>query len=49
MAEASGVRVQERPRLGWMDGWCEGGLRHQRNDGGGCAKDLKEWRALVHM
>ena len=19
-----------------MDGWCEGGLRQQRNDGGGC-------------
>ena len=19
------------------DGWCEGGLRQQRNDGGGCA------------
>ena len=21
----------------WLDGWCEGGLGHQRNDGGGCA------------
>ena len=20
-----------------LDGWCEGGLRQQRNDGGGCA------------
>ena len=20
-----------------MDGWCEGGVRQQRNDGGGCA------------
>ena len=20
----------------WLDGWCEGGLRQQRNDGGGC-------------
>ena len=20
-----------------LDGWCEGGLREQRNDGGGCA------------
>ena len=20
-----------------LDGWCEGGLRHKRNDGGGCA------------
>ena len=34
-----------------LDGWCEGGLRQQRNDGGGCkcAKDRKEWRALAHM
>ena len=37
MAEVSGGLVRERPRLGWMDGWCEGGLRQQRNDGGGCA------------
>ena len=20
----------------WLDGWCEGGLRQQINDGGGC-------------
>ena len=32
-----------------LDGWCEGGLSQQRNDSGGCAKDRKEWRALVHM
>ena len=32
-----------------LDGWCEDGLRQQRNDGGDCAKDRKEWRALVHM
>ena len=32
-----------------LDGWCEDGLRQQRNCGGGCAKDWKEWRALVHM
>ena len=42
-----------------LDGWCEGGLGQQRNDGGGikqineglsrqCAKDRKESRALVH-
>ena len=37
MAEVSEGRVRWRPRLGWMDGWCEGGLRQQRNDGGGCA------------
>ena len=32
MAEVSGERARERPRLGWMDG----GLGQQRNDGGGC-------------
>ena len=37
MAEGSGGRVRGRPRLGWMDGWCEGGVRQQGNDGGGCA------------
>ena len=21
----------------WLDGWCEGGLRQQRNDGEGCS------------
>ena len=21
-----------------LDGWCEGGIRQQRNDGGGCGK-----------
>ena len=21
----------------WLDGWCDGGLRQQRNDGGSCA------------
>ena len=36
MAEASGGRVRGRTRLGF-NGWCEGGLRQQRNDGGGCA------------
>ena len=32
-----------------LDGWCEGGLGQQRNDGGGCVsmKEWKEWRALV--
>ena len=36
MAEVSGGRVRGRPRFR-LDGWCEGGLRQQRNDGGGCA------------
>ena len=31
----SGGLVQGRPRLGWMDGWYEGGIGQQRNDGGG--------------
>ena len=37
MAEVSGGRVRGRPRLGWMDGVKVGGLRQQRNVGGGCA------------
>ena len=35
-----------------LDGWCEGGLRQQRmtvEAEAQCAKDRKEWRALVHM
>ena len=55
-AKVSGGRVRGRPRLGWMDGvkvalgnrgmTVEGivGLRARQ-----CAKDRKEWRALVHM
>ena len=35
MAEVGGDGYKgDRVRL---DGWCEGGLRQQRNDGGGCA------------
>ena len=41
MAEVSGRRVRGRSRLGWMDGWCEGGLGQQRNDGVGCASMLE--------
>ena len=37
MGEVNGGRVRERPLLGWMDAWCEGGLRQQRNDSGCCA------------
>ena len=36
MVKVRGWRVRGRPRLGWMDGWCEGGLRQQRNNGEGC-------------
>ena len=36
-----------------LDGWCEGGLGQQRNDGGGSAsmreRSTKEYRSLVHM
>ena len=47
MAEVSGGLVRGRPRLGWMDG-VKVALGN-RNNGGGCAKDRKEWRALVHI
>ena len=40
MAEVSGGRVRGRPEVG-LDEWCEGGLRQQRNDGGGCATMLE--------
>ena len=33
-AEVSGRQVRGRPRFGF-DGWCEGNLGQQRNDGGG--------------
>ena len=32
-----------------LDGWHDGGLVRQLDDGGGCAKDRKEWSALMHM
>ena len=35
-----------------LDGWCDGGLGQQGDDGRSCAriaKDWIEWRALVHM
>ena len=51
MAEVSGGRVRGRPRLGWMDG-VNVALCNRRmtvEAAGQCAKDRKEWRALVHM
>ena len=45
LAEVSGARVRERPRLGWMDG-VKVALG---NRGVMVEKDRKEWRALVHM
>ena len=32
-----------------LDKFREGGRLQQRNNGGGCANDTKEWRALVHI
>ena len=33
----SQLRTGSRETEVRLDGWCEGGLRQQRNDGGGCA------------
>ena len=51
MTEVSGRRVRGRPRLGWMDG-----VKVALGNRGmtvlaarQCAKDRKEWRALVQM
>ena len=49
MAKVSGGRVRGRPRLGWMDG-----VKVPLSNSGmtveaarQCAKERKEWRALV--
>ena len=51
MSGVSGGRVRGNPRLGWMDG-----VKVALGDRGmtveaarQCAKDRKEWRALVHL
>ena len=51
MAEVSGGRVRGRPRLGWMDGAkvALGNRGMTVEAARQCAKDRKEWRALVHM
>ena len=51
MAEVSGGRICGRPRLGWMDGVTVAlGNRGMTVEAARqCAKDGKEWRALVHM
>ena len=51
MDEVSGGRVRGRPRLGWMDGVKVSiGNRGMTVEAARqCAKDRKEWRALVHM
>ena len=51
MAEVSEGRVRGRPRLGWMDGVKVAfGIRGMTVEAARqCAKDRKEWRAMVHM
>ena len=51
MAEVSGVRVRGRPRVGWMDGVkvALGNTGMTVDAARQCAKDTKEWKALVHM
>ena len=48
MAEVSGGTGTRVTKVR-LDGWCEGGLRQQRNDGGGCATMCKrpERRAAI--
>ena len=51
MAEVSGGRVKGRPRLGWMDDVkvALGNRGMTVEAARQCAKDRKEFRALVHM
>ena len=51
MAEVSGGRVRMRQRLRWMDGVkvALGNRGMTVETARLCAKDFKEWRALVHM
>ena len=51
MAEVSLGRIRGRPRLGWMDG-VKVALSNRRmtvEAARQCAKDSREWRALVHL
>ena len=51
MADVSGGWVRWRPRLDWMDGVkvALGNRGMTMEAERQCAKDRKEWRALVHM
>ena len=51
MAQVSWRRVRGRPRLGWMDGvkLALGNRGMTVEAARQCAKDRKEWTALVHM
>ena len=45
-----GGRLRDRPRLGWMDGVLTLGNTGMTVEAARqCAKDRKEWRALVHI
>ena len=50
MAKVSGVWARGRSRLGWMDGMkvALGNRGMTVKATRQCAKDQKEWRALVH-
>ena len=50
-AEVSRERIRGRPRLSWMDGVqvALGNRGMMVEAARQCAKDRKEWRALVHM
>ena len=51
MVEVGGGRVRGRAKLGWMDGVkvALGNRGMTVEAARQCAKDQKEWRALVHM
>ena len=51
MAEVSGGRVRGIPRLGWMDGVkvALGNRRVTEEAAPQYEKDIKDWRALVHI
>ena len=51
MADVSGGWVQGRQRLSWVEGvkMTLGSRRMMVDAARQCAKDRKEWRALVHM
>ena len=51
MAEVSVGQTRGRPRLGWVDGVkvALGNRGMTVEAARQCAKDLKEWRALLHM
>ena len=42
MEEVGGMPVRIKKTEVSLDGWCDGGLGQQRNDGGGCASIKKK-------